>query len=137
MNAVVLFIILINSTAAMAAEKSGCIDGKIKYLHDKKEIIQQERYCYDSVLHSILSVKKCADHKECLINMPGPFPMKLSEVQGEKGSVGFKICEKLKGVPQFIEFWDTEKWIKTSRCIFDDGFYIDIPALSLKVKYVD
>lgn len=119
------------------AKESGCIDGKIRYLQDKKEIIQQDRYCYDSLLHSISSLKKCADQKECLINMPGPYPMHLKEVQGEKGSVGFKICEKLKGTPQFIEFWDSEKWNKTSRCLFEDGSYMDIPALSLKVKYVD
>lgn len=127
------FLIFTNLTA----KESGCIDGKIKFLQDKKEIVQLERYCYDSLLHSISSLKKCADQKECLINMPGPFLMHLKEVQGEKGSVGFKICEKLKGTPQFIEFWDSEKWNKTSRCLFEDGSYMDIPALSLKVKYVD
>lgn len=122
---------------SFAADKSGCIDGKIKYLDRDKEILLNERYCYDSLLHSISSLRKCADNKECLVNMPGPYSMKLKDVQVEKGSVGFKVCEKLNGIPQFIEFWDGEVWIKTSRCIFNDGSYMDIPALTLKVKYVD
>ncbi len=122
---------------AFSAEKSGCIDGKIRFLNrDKTEEIK-ERYCYDSVVKSISSVRKCGEHqeKECLINMPGPFPMKMKDVQSEKGSVGFKVCENLKGKPQFIEYWDGESWIKTSRCIFEDGSYMDISALTLKVKY--
>ena len=120
-----------------AAEKAGCIDGKIKYLDRTKEIVLQERYCYDSLLRSISSVKKCPDNKECTINLPGPFPLKLKDVQAEKGSPGFKVCEKLNGIPQFIEYWDGESWIKSSRCIFNDGSYMDIAALTLKVKYVD
>ena len=125
------------STPLIALEKSGCIDGKIRYLDRKKETELSERYCFDSLLRSISSVKKCADNKECLINLPGPFALKLKDTQGEKGSVGFKVCENLAGTPQLIEFWDGSNWIHTSRCIFRDGSYQDIGALSLKVNYVD
>ncbi len=121
----------------MAAENSGCIDGKIKYLERKKEIILNDRYCFDRLLRSILSVKKCDNNKECLVNNPGPFLLKLKDINSERGSVGFKICDNLKGVPQFIEYWDGANWVHTSRCIFNDGSYEDIGALSLKVKYVD
>ena len=113
---------------ALTAEKSGCIDGKIKYLENKKEIVVHERYCYDSLLHSISSVKKCADQKECISNLPGPFPIKKSAATN--------LCEKLNGIPQFIQFWDGESWIKTSRCIFNDGSYADTASLNLKVKPV-
>lgn len=125
-------------------EKAGCLtikDGKIKYLDGKKEVIINESYCYDSVLKSISSVRKCADkndiEKECLINMPGPFEMKLKDVQSEMGSIGFNICNKLNGTPQIIDYWDGSSWIKTSRCIFTDTSYMDISELSMKVKYVD
>ena len=122
-------------------DKAGCIEGQIKYLDGKKEVLLKEHYCFDSVLKSISSVRKCLDkdstEKECLVNMPGPYEMKLKEIQTERGSIGFNICNKLKGTPQFIEFWDGTSWVKTSRCIFNDGSYMDIAALNLKVKYVD
>jgi hypothetical protein len=121
----------------MASEKSGCMEGKLKYLDGKKEILLNEGYCYDSLLRSISSYKKCPNNKECTSNLPGPFSMKHKDVQAEQGSPGFKICEKLNGIPQFVEFWDKEAWIKTSRCIFNDGSFVDIASLSLKVKYVD
>ena len=120
-----------------AEDKSGCIEGKIKYLDGTKEILLKEKYCYDSYLRSISSFKKCPDNKVCTINLPGPFLIKHSDIQSEKGSPGFKICQKLNGIPQFIEFWDKQSWVKSSRCIFNDGSFVDIASLSLKVKYVD
>ncbi|MBC7540482.1 MAG: hypothetical protein H7281_16780 [Bacteriovorax sp.] len=134
----IIFIFLVLLTQIVfAAEKSGCIDGKIKYLDKIKEIVLQDRYCYDSLLRSISSVKKCAENKECTINLPGPFLLKHKDVQVKSGSPGFRVCDLLNGIPQFIEYWDGEFWIKSSRCIFNDGSYMDIAALTLKVKYVD
>lgn len=125
---ILLFIGLLFHFEAFGAEKSGCIDGKIRYFDHAKEIVMQERYCYDSLLRSLSSTKKCLDNKECLSNLPGPFLIKIKDKK--------IICEKLNGIPQLIEFWDKESWIKTSRCIFNDGSYIDIPALKLKIKLV-
>ena len=120
-----------------ADDKSGCIEGKIKYLDGAKEVLLKEKYCYDSYLRSISSFKKCPDNKECTINLPGPYLMKQSEFLTDKGSTGFKICQKLNGIPQLIEFWDKQSWIKSSRCIFNDGSFVDIASLTLKVKYVE
>jgi hypothetical protein len=89
-------------------EKAGCIDGKIKYSDNGKLVLLNERYCYDNIVKSLSSVRKCADkndnQKECLINMPGPFPIKLKGLQTQTASIGFNICSKLKRISQNIEF---------------------------------
>jgi hypothetical protein len=121
----------------MALDKSGCIEGKIKYLDGAKEIILKENYCFDSLLRTISSFKKCSNTKECTSNLAGPFLVKVKDIEGKNGSPGFKICAKLNGIPQFLEFWDNENWIKSSRCIFNDGSFVDIGSLTLKVKYVE
>ena len=132
-----LFLLFLISNSLFAIEKSGCTEGKIKYLDRSSEIVSVESYCYDSLVRSISSMKKCSNNQECKSNLPGPFEFKLRAIQSPMGSPGFKICEKLNGVPQFIEYWDKFSWIKTSRCIFNDGSFIDIGALMLRVKYVE
>ncbi|MFA6238407.1 MAG: hypothetical protein WC635_13825 [Bacteriovorax sp.] len=107
-----------------------CIEGKIKIIDGKKETLTEDRYCFDELLRSISSTKKCPDDKECFINLPGPHLLKGKEAKKN-------ICLMLNGVSQDIEFWDKEKWVKTSRCLFSDGSYIDNESLKLKVKLVE
>lgn len=114
-----------------------CIEGKIKYLYKSKEVIEIESYCYESQIKLLLSSKKCAHNKVCKNKNLGSIEVKMSEISGETGSLGFKICEKFNGTPQIIEYWGDNKWNPNSRCLFSDGSFIDNASLAQKVKYVD
>lgn len=102
--------------------QSECIDGKIKI----NNRIQAERYCFDNILKTITSAKNCPDNKECFINNPGPY--KLGKKITKENA-----CIKLNGAIQKIDYWDKEKWVSASRCLFNDGSFSDINTLFLKV----
>ncbi len=125
------------SFASLAGKDIDCINGKIRYIEGKDEKVMNENYCYDSLLRKIYSSGRCKPNTKCMADFDQPIPMKMSEVTGEKGSPGFKICEKVGGVPQIIDYWEGDKWVKTARCVFKDGSYIDNGTLATKVVYTD
>ncbi len=130
-----IYLIFINLTLA-GDEAIDCIDGKIRYTENKKVITITDRYCFDTVLKTITSTKKCPNR--CLVDDLTPVKVKRSELQTEVDSPMFKICRKANGVPQVIEYWANKQWISTSRCLFSDGSYQDINRLiSSRVKYED
>lgn len=114
-----------------------CVDGKIKFIQDKKEVITNESYCYDIASKMLMSSKACAGNKVCQNKNLGTIEVKMSEMASATGSIGFKICEKYHGTPQIMEYWAQNKWNSTSRCIFNDGSFIDNATIAQKVKYVD
>ncbi len=121
----------------MTTVHAGCIEGKIKYQHHGKEVINNEGYCYDNSIKFLISSKACEKNKVCQNKNLGTIELKMSEIAGETGSLGFKICEKFHGSPQIIEYWADNKWNPNSRCLFSDGSFIDNASLAQKVKYVD
>lgn len=125
------------STTYAGSAFSECIDGKIKYTHQNKEVISNESYCYDMDSQMLLSSNPCREDKVCQNKDLGSIGIKMSETASETGSLGFKICEKYHGTPQIIEYWAADKWYPTSRCIFSDGSFIDNATLAQKVNYLD
>jgi hypothetical protein len=122
--------------AGTADENINCLDGKIRTFENNKEVIQNDRYCYDIILRSITSTKKC--EAGCEVDSLKTQIIKRSELKTAVSSPQFKICEKFHGVPQEIEYWASHKWIKTSRCLYSDGSYQDIERLiSSRVRYED
>ncbi len=130
-----VFISLVCLDFSLHAESIGCIKGKIRFVEGKKEIIQNEDYCYESLPRKIYSSGKCKESFKCFAQMTKPIHLKKMDVAGQVGSPGFKICEKIGGVPQIMEFWDEEEWIKTSRCLFKDSSYVDIGTIASSVIY--
>jgi hypothetical protein len=117
-------------------ETIDCIDGKIKYFENKKVVIVKDRYCFDSILKTISSTKKCP--KGCLVDNLEPIQVMHGELSSEIDSPMFIICRKAKGVPQIIEYWANNNWVATTRCLFTDGSYQDINRLiSSRVRYED
>lgn len=137
MKKVLLFILIFYSYQSSANEETvDCIDGKIRYVENKKEVIINDHYCFDSILKTITSTKKCPKH--CTVDDLTPLKIKRSELTTERDSPLFKICRKANGVPQAIEYWANNKWIPTSRCLYNDGSYQNIDRLiSSRVKYED
>ncbi len=134
-----IFIVIFSFSFASSQasdETIDCVDGKIKTIENKKEVIVYERYCFDTVLKSISSTKKCPDG--CLVDNLNPLVLKHSELKSITESPLFIICRKAQGVPQQIDYWANHRWISTSRCLFSDGTYQDINRLiSSRVKYED
>lgn len=132
-----LTIFILLPLSAFAGKDFGCIDGQIRFIEGKSEKIIKEKYCYDALLRKIYSSGQCRPNTKCMADFDRPIVLKLADVSGETGSPGFKICEKINGVPQIMEFWDGDRWIKTARCVFKDGSYTDTGSLSSKVEYSD
>ena len=130
------FTILFLSVFASIVAHSECIDGKIKYQERGIEVIHAESYCFDSDLKIFMSSKSCPN-KECQSKNLRTIDLKISDVAGDRGSLGFKICEKFHGTPQIMEYWKGDEWSSTSRCSFSDGSFIDTASLAQKVKYKD
>lgn len=116
---------------------SECIEGKIKHTFQNQEVISNENYCYDLDSVMLLSSDPCPDDKTCKNKDLLSIDIKPSERSTEMGSLGFKICDKYEGTPQIIEFWAANKWHSASRCIFNDGSFIDNSSLAQKVNYLD
>ena len=120
-------------------DQSGCIDGEIKIQGAPSEPKMVSHYCFDSILKSLTSTQKCFDKSslqiECLNNSAGPFKLVLKDLKKESGPLAFSVCKKLNGTPQNIEYWNTKKWIKTERCLYSDGSYLDLNSLILKAEY--
>lgn len=116
---------------------SECIDGKIKYIADKKEVIVNESYCYELSSKLFISSKACHGNKVCQSKNLGTIEIKMSEMTAATGPLGFKICEKFHGKPQQIEYLAQDKWTSVGRCLFSDGSFIDNATLAQKVNYVD
>ena len=134
----IFFTLLIFYTCLSYAtdESINCIDGKIRYTENKKIIILLDRYCFDTVLKTISSTKKCPNG--CIVDSANPIKIKHSELNIKSESPVFEICRKANGVPQIIEYWANRVWIPTTRCLFSDGSYQDIDRLILsRVTYED
>ena len=131
-----LFIFFISTVACLADDNLGCIDGKIKYIDGKTEIITKESYCFNSADNTFSSSNKCADDKECQSTNTDPILIKASALKTKLGSPGFIICKFVDGVPQLMEYWNNKAWIPSARCLFKDKSFIDLGSLSTKVKYV-
>lgn len=131
------FLFLTISFKAFGVDQTiDCIDGKIRYTENKKQVVINDRYCFDTVLKTITSTKKC--QSGCLVDSLTPVKVKHSELSSEVDSPLFKICRIALGVPQQIEYWANNKWVATSRCLYSDGSYQDIDRLiSSRVKYED
>lgn len=129
--------VLILSAISIGSVFAECIDGKVKYIQQNKEVINNESYCYDLASKLFISSKPCAHNKVCQSKNLGTIEIKMSEMAGVTGSLGFKICEKYHGTPQIMEYQVQTKWVQTSRCIFSDGSFIDNATIAQKVKYVD
>ena len=134
LNYLILFFL---SNFFVGIANSECIEGKIKHTLKNKVILSNENYCYELESSTLLSSDPCPDEKICQNRELIPIKIKMSEVSNESGSPGFKICEKYNGIPQIIEFWATDEWHSTSRCIFSDGSFIDNSSLAQKVEYLD
>lgn len=116
---------------------SECVEGKIKHIFKNEEIITNENYCYELNPMILLSTKSCTGVENCKNISLGQIELRVSERSLEIGSLGFKICDKFGGKPQIMEFWALAEWHSASRCIFDDGSFIDISTLAQKVKFLD
>jgi hypothetical protein len=130
LQTILLFLILF---PAKVFALSDCFEnniGKIKFLDDKKIVVEKIAYCFDSESKLFISPKSSFPTKN-------PIKLKFSEVHSELGSLGFNICHKVEGIPQFIDYWDGKNWISTSRCMFSDKSFVDIATLATKVEYVD
>lgn len=113
-----------------------CIDGKIRYTENKKQVIINSHYCFNTELRAISSTNRCQNG--CMSESLSPLILKHSELNSEIDSPPFKICRKAQGIPQQIEYWANKKWIATSRCLFSDGSFQDIDHLiSSRVRYAD
>jgi len=120
-----LFFLLIIASFKLQAETC-LLKGQIRYLQNQKQITEKSSYCYDSKEKTILSFS--CQHKKCNAM---EFKIVYRKYENDDtGSPGFKICQRhYHAMPQIIEFWDEKKWVKTSRCIFPDGSFIDTGRL--------
>lgn len=130
-------IVLLLSIIIIIPLYANCVEGQIKFQYKGKEVINNESYCYDNSIKLLFSSKACSNKKICQNKNLGTLDLKLSEIAGETGSLGFKICENFQGTPQIVDYWGDNKWNPNSRCLFDDGSFIDNASLAQKVKYVD
>ena len=132
-----LFTLFIMSVITSASASSDCVEGKTKHIFHNKEVITNENYCYDLESSMLYSTDPCAGEKICTSKNLNPIDFKLSEIDFETGSPGFKVCDKYSGTPQIIDFWAENQWRQSSRCIFSDGSFIDNSSLTQKVNFLD
>lgn len=92
-------------------------------------MIEKSNYCFSDKLIS----KKCYK-KKCTNIHRFPTSIEIKNFFAPVGSPGFKLCKKLQGSPQIMEYWTGKKWVLTSRCIFSKDEYVEIDYLIGKWK---
>ena len=101
--------------------------GKIKYILNKKEMIQNENFCYIRKNNYFFSINCNENKTNCLaLTSIKQVSEKFELFNNGIGSPGFNLCYQLKGVPQLISFYDGLIWHSGDRCFFQkDSSFID------------
>lgn len=117
--------------ALWPAQLSCQANGKIKYIYKGEEKMEVAGYCF-SADHSYLLSPGC-QNQPCAA-LSGSLPkIPDSDLAGSLGSPGFKLCRKVGGEPQLLEYFDGEKWWSADRCLFArDGSFVDTGILVKK-----
>jgi len=105
--------------------------GKIKFVHHKKNQEQKTAYCFDKSKEMFYSLH-CFKRNDCQAKN---FKKNTYTFDAKSGSPGFKLCQWFyHGIPQILDYWDGQRWITSSRCIFADNSFIDIATLEMFSK---
>lgn len=121
-------IILIAGLFAHAEEPLQCEKGQIRSVTSGKVTVTDFKYCYDKATKSQLFSPNCRS-KKC-VAFDYPEELRFKEFIGPTGSPGFKVCRKVGGIPQIVEFSVSGKWYKLDQCVFQDGSFVNSDYLA-------
>lgn len=99
------------------ASEFKCTKGTISQIADSKEVKETSHFCYNRD-HTRLVSHGCQKF-ECV---PNKSVGKFSDYYSEIGTPGFKICRKLGGEPEIIEFFVDGKSYSLDRCLFKEEY---------------
>ena len=105
------------------------VQSSIRYLLNGK--MHAEKYqviCTNTKFTSLLS-SNCLGSKKCLALNSWNDGLKLDTLYSKYGSPLFKLCQKMGGAPQMVEFEVNKNWHQTNRCLFKDKSFIDLGNL--------
>lgn len=137
MNKIILITLLALLSLSCFSKEDGCLeskDGKLKYLHNSKIIINNDAYCFNSSKREILQKKCTLNRKLCQASEIINREIKINQSNSDMGNPTFKVCHTLKGSPMIMSFWNGDEWIDSSICIFPDKSFIDLSRLYSRQK---
>lgn len=109
--------------------KENCLRTKVKHRYFQKEEMQTEDICVGKSPQTISS-KNCLDSKNLC---EAKKKIKTGLWTNESSPVGnpyFKKCKMLGGSPQIMSYLSQKsKWIRTSRCLFKDGSFVNLQQI--------
>ena len=111
---------------ASGAEKFSCSEGTITKTAFEKISSESAGICYNNDKTALVS-KNCLERKCSVFQNPARYS--ISEFMGDIGKPGFKLCRKIGGKPELIEFSIEKKFYKLDRCLFPDGNFSDTSLL--------
>lgn len=116
---------------ANAQTLATCREAEIKIIYDKRPILSKEMMCEKKLSNNLTYYMSPRCEKgDCAVLKRKKSNLIIPNYIGNIGSPGFKLCEKLGGVPQIFEFkMDGRDWESTERCLFGEDF-IEISFLT-------
>jgi hypothetical protein len=130
-NCFYFFIIFIYSIFS-TLQASDCAQMKIRIIYNKKAVLSNEVLCKIKTKDQMLFYlsKSCLEDK-CEILSRKKAPISIKDYYRNIGSPGFKLCNKLGGIPQIFEFSSGKNiWQSTERCLFGSSDFVEISLLS-------
>jgi hypothetical protein len=121
---------------ASIANANECFETKTKIIFDGKPEFEKISLCQKKTTDKmIFIISKSCLNDQCEILQRTKKKIIIKNYTSNIGSPGFKLCEKLDGVPQIFEFLDqAHRWQSTERCFFGKNDFVEISLLTREWK---
>ena len=105
-----------------------CLNGRVRLRVFGKYKTYKSRYCTNAQRTTLIS--SACRTKKCNALRKFPLVIDRDSLYSEFGNPGFKLCQKLGGKAEILEFFFDKRWYKLDRCLFSsDGSYVDTGTL--------
>lgn len=123
-------ILLLAAISQAHAAEFTCRRWSIRHMEAAKSVASTESFCFEPAHGRLLSLscRESPDTCSALANSRAR-PVPLEQVTGEIGNPFHKACHLIDGTPQTLEIRVGSEWIPASRCLMEDGSFVDLGTL--------
>ncbi|MBL6988431.1 MAG: hypothetical protein ISR65_01560 [Bacteriovoracaceae bacterium] len=113
-----------------------CINSKIRYINSSRYKTERSTLCFikEQAVNKKYFVSRNCVNKNCKVLNNFDKSIYIKDLFFPLGAPGHKLCRKLSGTPQIIQYWFKGQWIDSERCIFDNKTFVQIGLLYLRFK---
>lgn len=107
-----------------------CQSWSVRHTEAAKSVASTENFCFEPAQGRLLSLGCRESQRPCAaLARARAHPVPLKRVTGEIGNPAHKACHLIDGTPQALEIRVGNEWVPASRCLLEDGSFVDLGTL--------